>query len=169
MERGSLSGMRPAGTPIGLQLSQASRAVSRAFDDVLAEAGGSLPVWLIMISLKTRNVASQRELAEAVGVREATMTHHLNAMEGSGLVARRRDASNRRVQLVALTPAGEDAFLRLRDVAMAFDARLRHGISVEETAVLEALLGRLAANVGSEPGARPPWAGLAESGSSHSN
>ena len=38
--------MRPARVPIGLQLTQASRAVSRAFDDALATAGGSLPVWI---------------------------------------------------------------------------------------------------------------------------
>ncbi|MGH9057132.1 MAG: MarR family winged helix-turn-helix transcriptional regulator, partial [Acidimicrobiales bacterium] len=65
--------------------------VSRAFDDALAEAGGSLPVWLVLLNLKINPSASQRELAEAVGVREATVTHHLNAMENDGLVTRRRD------------------------------------------------------------------------------
>jgi MarR family transcriptional regulator for hemolysin len=154
--------MRPARTPIGLQLTQASRAVSRAFDDALAGAGGSLPVWLVMISLKSRSMASQRELAQAVGIREATLTHHLNAMESSGLISRRRDRANRRVQVVELTAAGEEAFLRLREVAMSFDTRLRRGVSAAEITALELLLGRLAANVGAEDGGSPPWAGLAE-------
>ena len=57
-------------------------------------------------------------------MREATLTHHLNAMDARGLVSRTRDAANRRVQVVALTEAGEAAFVRLRDTAIAFEAKL---------------------------------------------
>src|SRR5258708_31110642 len=105
--------MRPARTPIGLELARAARTVSRAFDDALAGAGGSLPVWLILLNLKTRQVASQRELAEAVGVREATLTHHLNAMDAQGLITRTRDPANPRVHILGLTSAGEEAFTPL--------------------------------------------------------
>ena len=138
---------KPARTPIGLQLSRAARSVSRSFDDALADAGGSLPVWLVLISLKSQEPDNQRDLARAVGITEATLTHHLNAMEAQGLVTRRRDPANRRVHLVELTGAGEAAFVRLRDAAMAFDQRLRHGFSHDEIAGLEGLLGRLEANV----------------------
>jgi MarR family transcriptional regulator for hemolysin len=121
--------------------------VSRAFDDALAQAGGSVPIWLVLISLKSQQVRNQRELAEAVGIREATLTHHLNAMDEQGLITRRRDPANRRVHLVELTEAGEDTFQRLRGAATAFDQRLRAGLSGDEVSQLEALLGRLAANV----------------------
>ncbi|HEY2596249.1 MAG TPA: MarR family transcriptional regulator [Chloroflexota bacterium] len=152
--------MRPAVLPIGLRLTHVSRAVGRAFDDALAVAGGSLPMWLVLLNLKTRSLGNQRELAEAMGIREATLTHHLNAMETSGLVTRHRDPANRRVHVVALTENGEQAFLRLRDAAVAFDRQLRRGISDAEAATLSDVLGRLAANVGGDD--RPPWAGLAE-------
>ncbi|MGZ4176291.1 MAG: MarR family winged helix-turn-helix transcriptional regulator [Solirubrobacteraceae bacterium] len=139
----------PRTPPIGLHLSAAARAVSRAFDEALAEAGGSLPVWLVLLNLKARRtLGNQRELAEAVGIREATLTHHLNAMEADGLLTRRRDPENRRVHVVELTDTGEAAFVRLRDAAVAFDRRLRRGISAEEVDALERLLERLAANVG---------------------
>jgi MarR family transcriptional regulator, transcriptional regulator for hemolysin len=138
---------RPARTPIGLQLARTARSVSRAFDDALAEAGGSVPVWLVLISLKSQHRRNQRELAEAVGIREATLTHHLNAMDEQGLITRRRDPANRRVHLVELTAAGEAAFQRLRGAATAFDERLRAGLSADEVADLETLLSRLEANV----------------------
>ena len=138
---------RPEHLPLGLHLTRISRTVSRAFDDILAEAGGSLPVWLVLISLKSRPPGSQRQLAEAVGIQGATLTHHLDAMESAGLVTRRRDPANRRLQLVELTPAGEALFLRLRDAAMAFDKRLRAGLSDSEVSQLEALLTRLGDNV----------------------
>lgn len=157
--------MRPARTPIGLQLTQASRAVSRAFDDALAAAGGSLPVWLVLVSLKSRSLASQRELAEVMGIREATLTHHLTSMESAGLLTRRRDAGNRRIQIVEPTEAGEQLFGRLRDVALAFDTQLRRGISDGEVSALEGLLSRLEANVGASAEEVRPWAGLAAEGS----
>jgi MarR family transcriptional regulator for hemolysin len=132
---------------VGLELARAARTVSRAFDDALAGAGGSLPVWLVLLNLKTQQVSSQRELAEAVGVREATLTHHLNAMDAQGLVTRTRDPANRRIHVVKLTPDGEAAFLRLRDAAAAFDRRLRDGLTDTDLDGLGTLLGRLAANV----------------------
>jgi MarR family transcriptional regulator, transcriptional regulator for hemolysin len=138
----------PRTPPIGLHLSAAARVVTRAFDDALGQAGGSMPVWLVLLNLKMRRqVANQRELAAAVGIREATLTHHLNAMESDGLLTRRRDPGNRRVHVVELTEAGEAAFARLRDAALAFDRRLRHGLDAAELAAFEEVLNRLAANV----------------------
>jgi MarR family transcriptional regulator for hemolysin len=137
----------PARLPVGLQLARAAKAVSRAFDDALAQAGGSLPVWLVLISVKSRQAASQRELAAAAGIQGATLTHHLNAMESAGLVTRRRDPENRRTHLVELTPAGDALFLRLRDAAMDFDQQLRSGLSGRDIDQLEQLLTRLRGNV----------------------
>jgi MarR family transcriptional regulator for hemolysin len=151
----------PFPLPIGLRLSQTTRVVERAFDEALGEAGGTLPVWLILLNLKIRKPANQRELAEAVGVREATLTHHLNAMDAGGLVTRTRDAANRRIHVVALTAAGEAVFARLRDAATSFDAKLRAGLADADLATLSTLLGHLAANAGAAEAA-PPWAGLAE-------
>ena len=139
---------RLAGEPLGLRLTKVSRSVSRAFDDALAQAGGSLPVWLVLISLKSGQLASQRELADAVGIQGATLSHHLNAMESAGLVTRRRDPRNRRLHLVELTPDGDALFSRLREVAFAFDQRLRAGLAEHDIARLEALLARLHENVG---------------------
>jgi MarR family transcriptional regulator, transcriptional regulator for hemolysin len=155
--------MGPAATsvPIGLHLARVARVVSRAFDDVLAAAGGSLPVWLVLLNLTINPDASQRELAGAVGVREATLTHHLNAMENDGLLTRRRDPDNRRVHIVELSEAGSSLFLRLRDAAVGFDAHLRQGLSEPDVRRLAVLLDRLAGNVGG-PDHGPAWTGLAE-------
>jgi MarR family transcriptional regulator for hemolysin len=133
--------------PIGFELNLTSRAVRRAFDNALLAAGGSLPVWLILLSLKRRSADNQRELAEAIGIRGATLTHHLNSLEAQGMLTRRRDPRNRRVHIVELTQAGEDLFARLRGAAMAFDRRLRAGFSDEEVSSLGRGLRRLRLNV----------------------
>lgn len=146
--------MRPLHEPIGLHLARVARVVSRGFDDALGAAGGSLPIWLVLLNLKARRHASQRELTQAIGVSEATLTHHLNAMEVDGLITRRRDPANRRVHIVELTAAGEATFLALRDAAVGFDRRLRHGLAAPEVAALAGLLDMLAANLGPD-GAEP--------------
>lgn len=138
---------RPRQEPIGLALAGTAKAVSRAFDDALAAAGGSRPAWLILVALKGSKPETQRELAAAVGIEGATLTHHLSGMERAGLVRRERLEDNRRVQRVELTPKGERAFLRMRDAAMAHDARLRAGLSDDELAQLRAALERMRANV----------------------
>jgi MarR family transcriptional regulator for hemolysin len=133
--------------PLGLTLAHAAKAVSRAFGDALAAAGGSTPVWLVLISLKVHPTSSQRELAEAVGIQGATLTHHLNAMESAGLLRRSRDPSNRRVHMVELTAEGEALFHRLRTAAVAFDQRLRGDLTEEEVSGFERVLARLQENV----------------------
>ena len=152
--------------PIGLRLNQAARTVGRAFEEALEEAGGTLPTWLILLNLTIRRPANLRELAEAVGIREATLTHHLNALDARGLITRTRDAANRRIHVVELTEAGQAAFARLQQAAVAFDARLRAGLAEDDLDQLGDLLGRLTANAGGAEGhdGALPWAGLAEPG-----
>ncbi len=138
-------------TPIGLDLTRTAKAAARAFDDALGGAGGSLPVWLVLLSLRSGAAGTQRELAEAVGITGATLTHHLAAMERNGLVERRRDDTNRRVQRVALTAEGAALFDRLRVAAVAHDARLRTGLTADEVHTLAGLLGRIRNNLTVDP------------------
>jgi len=130
-----------------MELAGVARDVGRAFDAALARAGGSRPMWLVLLSLKSRPTANQRELAAAVGIQDATLTHHLNGMEADGLLTRRRDPADRRVHLVELTEAGDAAFRRLRTVAQHYDTRLRTGFSDSELETLRGLLGKLRDNV----------------------
>jgi MarR family transcriptional regulator for hemolysin len=137
----------PTIEPIGQHLTRAAKAVSRAFDAALAAHGCSHPVWLILLALQARRHGAQRELADAVGIEGPTLTHHLNRLEAAGLVVRARDPQNRRVHRVDLTPAGQAWFHEMLETVVAFDARLRAGLSDEDMAAAHALLDRLQANV----------------------
>src|SRR3954451_15761433 len=135
--------------PIGLLVARTAKALDRAADDHLATVGGSGAMWLVLSSLKNSEHRTQGDLAAAVGVRQPTLTHHLDGMERTGLVTRDRDPANRRVQRVALTEAGEALFVRLRRSAAAFDGRLKAGLDDGEIARLRRLLDQLVEN--SEP------------------
>ncbi len=88
----------------------------------------------------------QRDLADAIGIEGATLTHHLNRMEDDGLLRRERVAGNRRNQLVILTPAGEALFATLLEAVIAFDRRLRVGITAKELDAVRPVLERLRTN-----------------------
>jgi len=81
----------------------------------------------------------------------ATLTHHLNAMEASGLLVRRRDPVNQRVHVVELTDAGDAMFHQLRKSVGAFDKRLRAGLSEDDVGQLERLLDVLQATSVGDP------------------
>jgi MarR family transcriptional regulator for hemolysin len=147
----------PARPPIGLTLTRSTKDISAAFNEALAQAGGSLPIWIVLISLKTQRLGNQRELARAIGIQGATLTHHLNAMETDGVITRRRAPDNRRIHLVELTEAGETLFDRLRTAAVAFDQRLRSGITDEELAAFESVLNRMHGNVTNDDQPRHPY------------
>ena len=143
--------MRPAaGPPIGLQLANTAKIVSRAFNDVLARGGASLPIWLILTALRGEQWRTQLELARSLGIEGPTLTRHLDGMERAGLVERRRDPNDRRAVQVEITDAGAALHNRLRADVIAFDERLRAGLTQDELEQLRAVLAKLQHNVGRE-------------------
>jgi MarR family transcriptional regulator for hemolysin len=140
----------PAAEPIGRVLDSTAKLLSRAFDQQLAEAGGTRPGWLILLALKQQRHRTQQDLAGTVGIEGPTLTHHLDAMEKAGLIERSRDPDDRRIVRVELTPAGEKLFLELAKAAMAFDQRLREGVSDRELDAVRRVLERLRANVAAD-------------------
>ena len=132
---------------LALLVARAAKVLGRAFDDALAAAGGSRPTWLALRAL-TAQPRTQAELADAVGVRQPTMSHHLEGLERAGLVARERPAGDRRSQRVTLTDAGERLLVRLRRAAAAFDGRLGAGLTAADLAELHRLLAAVEENAG---------------------
>ncbi|MFI7387372.1 MarR family winged helix-turn-helix transcriptional regulator [Streptomyces sp. NPDC049813] len=86
---------------------------------------------------------SQNELASAIGLDRTTMVAVIDALEGKGLVARRRSARDRRRNVVTLTETGA-ACLREADEARveaeaAFLAPLDEDTAAQLTAALRTL------------------------------
>lgn len=141
---------RPVAAPIGLRLTRASRAVTQAFERAMAQAGGSVSTWQVLLLVRSQTWNTQSDLAEQLGITGATLTHHLNGLERKGLVRRWREDSNRRVQRAELTDDGIELFDRLREVARRHDRLLRSQLTDDEVEQLGALLDRLQA--GAEAG-----------------
>jgi MarR family transcriptional regulator for hemolysin len=140
----------PAVEPVGRALASTAKLVSRAFERELAEAGGSQPVWLILLALKQQQWRTQQEIAAAVGIEGPTLTHHLDGLDKAGLIERERDPSDRRAVRVELTDAGDKRFLALAQAAARFDQRLRADLSDKQLDSFRSVLSRLRDNVASD-------------------
>ncbi len=135
---------RPARQPLGLHLAQVSESRQPGLRRRPGR-GGRIAAGLAGADLAEEpgSSASQRELADAVGVQGATLTHHLNAMESRrGWSPGRRDPANRRLHLVELTPAGDALFLRLRDAADGLRPATAHRPVARQTESARDLAGQ---------------------------
>ena len=137
----------PAQEPIGRVLDSTSKQLSRAFDQQLADAGGSRPGWLVLVALKQQRWRTQQEVAAFVGIEGPTLTHHLDAMEKAGLIERARDPADRRAMRVELTKAGDKLFMQLAKAAIEFDERLREGITDKDLETVRRVFSQMRGNV----------------------
>jgi MarR family transcriptional regulator, transcriptional regulator for hemolysin len=132
---------------MGRRLATTAKAVSTAFNAALASEGGSVPVWLILNSLQQDRWSTQLDLARSLSIEGPTLTRHLDNLEASGLVKRERSETDRRAVRVEITAAGAVAHQRMLRTVIAFNRRLRRGLSSEEIASFEGVLERLDENV----------------------
>ena len=142
--------MRPSGTPIGLQLAHSAKRVGRAFNDALAEVGGSMPMWFILTNLHGDDWRTQHELARAMHIEGPTLTRHLDGLEEEGLVVRRRDPNDRRAVSVELTDAGRARHADMLRAVRSFNRQLLVGFTAEEIDELRVLLAKLEENARSK-------------------
>ena len=142
----------PGRTPIGIVVAQTAKAMDRAFDGALGAAGGTRATWLVLLAVKSGEARTQGGIADRVGIRGPTLTHHLDRMERDLLVTRERHSDNRRVQHVELTDRGHALFGQLREAAIGFDLRARAGITDDELGIARRVLERLRDNVGAPAG-----------------
>jgi MarR family transcriptional regulator for hemolysin len=136
---------------LGITLWETTQAVNRAFERRLDEAGGNRAVWFIFLALDRGSNPTQRDLARTVGITDATLTHHLTALEQRGLVTRTRDEHDRRVLRIAFTPEGRASFERMRETAIEYDEVLKSALGDDVDVVFDAL-HRLAAAAGEQAG-----------------
>jgi DNA-binding MarR family transcriptional regulator len=129
--------------PLGRQLYRTFRAMRDRLDEDMRAAGASMSQWLVLKTVGDEPELSQRQLADRVLSTGSTLTHHLDRMEADGFITRSRDATDRRVVRVALTPAGKQRRDELDAVVAARDDVVAALLTAGEAATLKSLLADL--------------------------
>ncbi|MET4701774.1 MarR family transcriptional regulator for hemolysin [Constrictibacter sp. MBR-5] len=132
----------------GLHLGLVARLWRAEIDRRLAAFGLNESRWLTLLHLsRLAGAATQRELAEAVGVRGPTLVRTLDRLEAEGLIERRTEATDRRTKSVHLRPQAAPVLRRIEATVAAVRAEILSDISHAEVAtclkVFEKIAGKL--------------------------
>lgn len=122
-------------------------AIREAYDARLGPLGLNLSTASLLAYVADFGPVNQTRVAEHLGQGRAVTGTQIDKLELLGLIERRPDPSDRRVWLVAITPAGTELAAAIGDVDRVFRAELREGISRADRQTLAGLLVRLHANI----------------------
>ncbi|MEJ7721620.1 MAG: helix-turn-helix domain-containing protein [Ilumatobacteraceae bacterium] len=115
--------------------------------------GGSLTTWQVLLSVKAGGHGKQRELARALGIEDATLTHHLNRMERPGwshdAVTPTTDASS-----MSSSPTMATACFTTSSSTSSTSIGGYGPGDLDEEQALRQLLDRLRLNVAGQPATR---------------
>ncbi|WP_157695286.1 MarR family winged helix-turn-helix transcriptional regulator [Nakamurella panacisegetis] len=107
--------------------------------------------WRVMASLWNEDGQTQKEISRKTAIDPATLTVMLKRMEERGLVTRRRDPANNRLQRVYLADSRPAEIQRVRETISAHinsvNAVATKGFDESERATLIRLLTRARANL----------------------
>jgi MarR family transcriptional regulator, organic hydroperoxide resistance regulator len=90
---------------------------------------------------------SQKELAEKLNIKAATITVMLNRMEKAKLIERRQDQSDQRVTRVYLTEQGRKILDQVKESLKTIDSECFHNFTTEEQVLLRSLLIKMRDNL----------------------
>jgi DNA-binding MarR family transcriptional regulator len=133
-----------AGTGCGILLARVARMSGQALGQALEALRMSGHEFAILHRLDQGGSVHGRELSRTLRLHPSNLVALLDQLEADGLIARRRDPSDRRRQIIKLTPAGTKR-LRLATAAAAeAEQELLSPLTADERQALTGYLERVA-------------------------
>lgn len=145
-----LSSARTCGDPkkraIGLRLTVLNRLFRNNFDRLAAKLNVTRSQWSMIAVVNLQPGATQRTIAEALEMSEASAGRLIDRLCAEGLLERKDRDDDRRARAVYLTKAAEPLMAKLAELAIVAEERTFHGFSDEELETLGKFVDRLYAN-----------------------
>jgi len=132
---------------IGLRFTIIARLLRNNFDRQVVSLNVTRSQWAMIAVVSRRPGATQRTIAEALEMSEASAGRLIDRLCADGLLERRDRRDDRRARAVYLTPAAEPLLEKLAEIARASEQRMFKGFSEEELEALGGYLDRIYENV----------------------
>jgi DNA-binding MarR family transcriptional regulator len=131
---------------VGYNIKRANSGIFAGVEGTLAPFGLRRTTYSALSVIVENRQIRQSELAEVLAIEKPNLVQILDELQGAGLIARARDAADRRVYLLSATAKGEARVAEASASLRAYDDRLTAGLSPEERAALIAALRRIEDN-----------------------
>jgi DNA-binding MarR family transcriptional regulator len=141
---------------LGFLLNDVSRLMRQRFDERARNLGLTRAQWRVLRHLRQYEGIKQRSLAEMLEVETVTLGRHIDRLEDSGWVERRRDPADRRAWRLHLAEKSRPMIDRLTELSGEVREFALMGFSkVDRERLIESLLAMkdnlTAINNGTEP------------------
>lgn len=104
---------------MGFVVNMTAKAFQKSFDiELRKNAGVSLSQWRVVGALVIQPGLTQKEIADKVGIEGATLVPIIDKMEKEGLLKRKPDSSDRRVNRIYLTPKADSLWESMVECAL---------------------------------------------------
>lgn len=133
---------------------QVELGVRSHLDDLLRPAGLTALQYTALTVVERHPDFSSAQLARNSFVTAQSMADMITILQGRGLIERRRDQTDRRRLVVALTVDGRALLDRYRDQVMALEAQMLAGLTSREVSSLRRVLHACHANLAGQRQAR---------------
>ena len=104
---------------MGFVVNMTAKAFQKSFDiELRKNAGVSLSQWRVVGALVIQPGLTQKEIADKVGIEGATLVPVIDKMEKEGLLKRKPDSSDRRVNRIYLTQKADSLWESMVECAL---------------------------------------------------
>jgi MarR family transcriptional regulator for hemolysin len=133
------------GIPLGQAVGRTAKLMRQVGDRRLATLGATVTDWILLLHIADAPPPglSQAEVARFSDMSGPALVRHLDRMAEDGIIVRTRDAADRRISRITLTPAGQRRRNELRAVMEDMDRELRSMLSENEQRVMVKALDKL--------------------------
>lgn len=128
---------------LGFLVNALARLMRTELERRLVPVGLTPTTWLVLHALAQDDLVSQTELARRTIMDGATMTRALDVLEARGLIARVRDESDRRVQIIKLKAEGRGLLEEIAWIGPAVNDEMTASLTNEEREQLEEIMRRM--------------------------
>ena len=133
---------------IGIRLSVLARLLRNSFDRQVSNLNVTRSQWAMIVVVARNPGATQRVIAEALEMSEASAGRLIDRLCADGLLERQERYDDRRARAVYLTKAAEPLLAKLAEIARQGELRVFRDFSLEELEALKDYLDRIYNNVG---------------------
>ena len=132
---------------IGIRLNVLARVLRSRFDRQVADLGVTRSQWSMIIVVARHPGATQRTIAEALEMSEASAGRLIDRLCADGLLQRQERHDDRRARSVYITQKAEPLLAQLGDIARSGEDKIFKGFCRDELDQLKSLLDRIYRNV----------------------
>ena len=132
-----------AGDSVGYLLNQVVISMRRQIEQAMTDHDLTAAQWYPLWKLKRDGPGTAQELARDMDIDAGAMTRLIDRLAAKGLVERLRSATDRRVVMLTLTPAGEAVAAHIPKVLAEVNNAYLRGFSRDEWQLLKQLLRRM--------------------------